>query len=232
MIRRLMDLAASRPIFAIVSLGTGAALLAAIFVSISLTIGLVVAMLIWLAAAAFILWRGSPARRSEIRRVVAAGSAAGLAATLAYDSSRWALSHLDPAPYNPFEAIRVFGVLLTSAPFDASGPTVLAVGALYHLLNGTSFGLAYALLIGGRNAGTLFAVLTGVAWGLALELFQISIYPGWLDIRAYDEFVRVSFMGHVVYGAVIGLGTRLLLRRFLPDETRTQIPGFTPTYRG
>ena len=110
--------AASRPIVAVVSLASGAALLAAIITRISLQVGLLAAIAMWIAFAAFIWWGGPLERRFEIRRIVAAGMMAGFAATLAYDASRWALSHLDPAPYNPFEAIRVFGALLTGVPIS------------------------------------------------------------------------------------------------------------------
>jgi hypothetical protein len=55
----------------------------------------------------------------------------------------------------------------------------------------------------------------GVAWGLFLELFQLTLYPGWLDIRLYREFAMISSLGHVVYGLVLGAGTRRLLAR--PD---------------
>ena len=58
------------------------------------------------------------------------------------------------------------------------------------------------------------ATLLGMAWGLFLELFQLALYPGWLSIGFYDEFLRVSFLGHLVYGGVLGMSARWALRRW------------------
>jgi len=212
MFRWLPDLAA-RPVMAMVSLGSGAALLATIISGISLQLSLLFAVGIWVALGALFRFRAGEEARRGAARAALAGAVAGIAATLLYDASRWAFSHLDPAPYNPFEALRLFGVLLTDSADDAGDAGVMTVGLLYHLLNGTAFSVAYALLLGRRQAGVAWALATGVAWGVGLELFQLTIYPGWLEIRAYEEFVRVSFIGHVVYGTTVGLGSRHLLRR-------------------
>ena len=88
----------------------------------------------------------------------------------------------------------------------------LAAGVAFHVLNGLSFGLAY-LLVFGRLAlrSRRLALASGVGWGLFLEAFQVTLYPGWLSIAAYREFVTISALGHVVYGATLGLlGRRVL----------------------
>jgi hypothetical protein len=65
---------------------------------------------------------------------------------------------------------------------------------------------------------------TGIAWGLFLESFQLAIYPGWLNIRFLDEFRQISFLSHVVFGAVLGLlvpaGLRYMRRRVAPRTGR------------
>jgi len=33
---------------------------------------------------------------------------------------------------------------------------------------------------------------------------MVNIYPGWLGLRALDEFLSVSVVGHLAYGAVLG----------------------------
>lgn len=73
-----------------------------------------------------------------------------------------------------------------------------------HLLNGTSFGVAYLFLFA-RDGRTSVrrALLTGVGWGLFLETFQLTLYPGWLDIRLYQEFATISALSHIVYGATL-----------------------------
>jgi len=196
-----------------VSLGSGAAVLATIVAGVSLQLSLAFAIGLWVAVAVFLWVRTRPEARNGVATGAIAGAIAGFVATVLYDTARWALSHLDPAPYNPYEAVRVFGVLLTGAAADAGDVGVMTVGVAYHFLNGTAFGVAYALLLARRDAGVVWALATGIAWGVGLELFQLTIYPGWLDIRAYDEFVRVSFLGHVVYGATLGLACHHVLRR-------------------
>jgi hypothetical protein len=75
------------------------------------------------------------------------------------------------------------------------------------------FGVAYVFLFardGAISAGR--ALGTGVAWGIFLELFQLTLYPGWLDIRTYEEFVTISALGHIVYGATLGTIALTLFR--------------------
>ena len=198
----------------VAALFSGAALLGTILFGLSLSLGLVVVGGMAAAATAIALSRMRAEERARVRAVVLAGVVAGLTATICYDVAKVALSQLDPSPYNPFEATRAFGILLIgdAAPEGA----IQGVGVALHLLNGTAFGVAFTVLFGreGRPA-RLVAVLTGVAWGLFLELFQLTLYPGWLDIRAYREFATISALSHVVYGATLGLIGHRLLRRFL-----------------
>ena len=44
----------------------------------------------------------------------------------------------------------------------------------------------------------------GLAWAAVLELFMVSLYPGWLGLKPLDEFLSVSIFGHIVYGTVLG----------------------------
>lgn len=130
---------------------------------------------------------------------------------MAYDLSKAALSVLDPSPYNPFHAIRAFGDLLVGT--SAGERAIVASGAVFHLLNGTMFGVAYVFLFAhdGHISGGR-ALATGVVWGIFLELFQLTLYPGWLDIRTYKEFVMISALGHLVYGAALGTIALTLFR--------------------
>lgn len=196
------------------ALFSGVALLATILGDVPLLISLAITTTMLAIALPVLISRADPARRRWLARTALVGAGAGLLATVCYDVSRAGLSQLDPSPYNPFEAVRVFGVLLVGE--SAAPSAVYAAGVAFHFVNGTSFGVAYTLLFA-RSGQTSVrrAVLMGMGWGLFLELFQLSLYPGWLDIRAYDEFVRVSFMGHLVYGATLGLAARAGLRWLL-----------------
>jgi hypothetical protein len=114
-----------------------------------------------------------------------------------YDLTKFILSHLDSTLYNPFEAIRIFGVVLVGK--SASSMTTYLVGAGYHGFNGIMFGIAFAFLFGRRG------VVAGIAWGFFLEAFQLALFPGWLNIKAYQEFAQVSALSHLAYGTVLGL---------------------------
>jgi hypothetical protein len=193
------------------ALFSGAALLGTILFGSSLPLGLVVVGAAAAVVATVALRRMTPHERRSTRSVVVAGVAAGLVATICYDAAKFALSQLDPSPYNPFEATRVFGLLLLGN--GAPEPMLQASGIALHLLNGTAFGVAFTVLFG--RAGDLSlrrAILYGVGWGLFLELFQLTLYPGWLDIRAYREFATISALSHVVYGATLGAVGRTLQR--------------------
>ena len=52
-----------------------------------------------------------------------------------------------------------------------------------------------------------------MAWGLFLEAFQVALFPNWLGITFYGEFVTISASSHLVYGVILGLACREILRR-------------------
>lgn len=149
----------------------------------------------------------------EIWRVVRAGLLAGFAASIVYDVARTTLSIFDPSPYNPFEAIRQFGLGTVGA--DAPPALVLGAGFVIHFLNGTTFGVIYAIFAGRHVRSLRAALLTGFAWGFTLEFIQSILYPGWLGIPnvVLDEFLVISGLGHLAYGGTLGLGVRRLLAR-------------------
>jgi hypothetical protein len=186
-----------RAVLGMFALFSGAALVIHIISGFSLRLALFSsAGVVALAIAS--LWRRVDAtRRGRFVRLLWVGASSGILATLAYDASRYVLSLWDTSPYSPFEAIRMFGILLAGK--GAAPASVYTTGSVFHLFNGMSFGVGYAFLLGQKG------ILAGILWGLFLEIFQITLYPGWLDIRAYREFVQISAFGHVVYGSVLGL---------------------------
>jgi hypothetical protein len=161
----------------------------------------------------------------EVWHVARAGLLSGFAATLVYDGTRIALAALDPSPYNPFEAIRRFG--LGMVPAGAGMPAVMLAGMVIHFLNGTSFGVIYAIFVGRHVRTRQAAALTGLGWGLTLELVQSILYPGWLHITTVlREFLVISAVGHVTYGLTLGLGTQWFLQRDL--RTKSLSSGLPP----
>jgi uncharacterized membrane protein YagU involved in acid resistance len=194
------------------SLFSGAALLAYILAGFSLPLTLALTGTLLGGTLASIWLKLDPEARVEMRRLIWRGLLIGLVSTFAYDGSRAVLAQLDPSGFDPFAALPIFGALLVGRAADPA--LVMSAGIGFHLLNGTFFGLAYVFLFGRQATATLRrALLTGVVWGLFLESFQLTLYPGWLNIATYREFVTISFLGHVVYGLSLGLLSRRLLAR-------------------
>jgi hypothetical protein len=136
--------------------------------------------------------------KARLRAQLLTGLVAGLLATAAYDLGRLALVWLGRLPLSPFATWGIFGELIAG---DGTPSWLrLAVGSTYHVLNGVTFAIGYCLLLGGRGWGW------GVLWGLGLEAAMLALYPGWLDLdQVMAEFVTMSFVGHLLYGSVLGV---------------------------
>jgi hypothetical protein len=166
---------------------------------------------------------GGPAARAAIVRLVAVGLVVGLGATIAYDATKAVLSQLDPSPYDPFEVTRVFGRILLGDGASAGAVTIAGWG--FHLANGCTFAIGYAAFFARDGHVThRRGVLTGIAWAMLLETFQLILYPGWLGIRFVDEFRQISFLSHVVFGTTLGL--------FIPAGLRRTIRWSNPEHQG
>ena len=189
--------------FAVVFLSSGAALIVYILSGISLLWTLVGTLAVFGAVAALIWRRADPERRAQLRRRVAAGVVAGIVATIAYDVSRFALIKLTGITFWPYDIFGIFGQGLIGR--GASGWWVDVAGFAFHLTNGVGFAIAFTIVFGTRG------ILYGIGWALFLEAAMLTFYPGWLDIRAINEFVQVSIFGHLVYGSVLGYLARWLL---------------------
>jgi hypothetical protein len=201
-----------RPILALGGVFSGVALLLHILGGVSLTLAIAVLTALLLMVLAAVLLVSSAESRGWMLRTVAVGIGVGLSATLVYDLAKTLLSQLDPSPFDPFHVIAIFGELIVGR--NADPLLITAAGTAFHLVNGTSFGVAYLFLFARDGRTTITrALLTGIGWGLFLETFQLTLYPGWLDISLYREFATISALGHVVYGATLGLLARFALRR-------------------
>lgn len=215
------DRAGRRWAYAVAGLGagySGLAILGTILTGVPLILFEAVLVAIPVSTAIVVVRRSPPRVVQAIRRVVVAGLLAGFAATLVYDVTRTVLSYLDPSPYDPFEAIRRFGIgLVTDA---APVPVIFAAGLAIHFMNGSTFGVIYAVFGGRHFRSVRMALAGGVVWGLTLELAQSALYPGWLRITTVlQEFLFISSMGHVAYGAALGVGVRRMLRGSEERET-------------
>ena len=198
----------SARLLALAGLPSGAALVVYFLSGLSLGLALL-STSVAIAALAVIVTRRlpAPARRDAGRRVVV-GLIVGVAATAAYDASRFALVAVLDLEADPWEALPLFGQLLTGR--DAGSVIARAAGFAFHCVNGLGFAVAYTILLGRRG------LWYGVGWALLLEVATLTFYPGWLDIRAIEEFATVSMVGHVCYGLTLGFGAARLLDRARP----------------
>lgn len=190
--------------------GTWQLLLAAAMLSsgMALAVAIICGLPLWVplgllgSTAVFLVslrWRQSDeALRRSLGAQLRTGLIAGLAATAAYDASRFVIVRIAHLPLTPFETFEIFGQLILGN--GRPRLIVFAVGTTYHVLNGIAFAIGYCFLLGGRNWKW------GVVWGLGLEAAMLSLYPGWLKLDAVlVEFTTMSFVGHLFYGGVLGL---------------------------
>lgn len=133
------------------------------------------------------------------------GSWAGLVATLAYDGVRWMLRLVGAIHFDPFLSHPVFGMLITGLP--ETSRTAILVGWLYHFWNGFGFGVMYTLVAGRAAWG--YAIL----WALFLEFAWLTALPSVLSFKLNGELIALSVIGHLAYGAVLGL----LAQRFIRE---------------
>ncbi|MBI3915079.1 MAG: hypothetical protein HY327_12950 [Chloroflexi bacterium] len=132
------------------------------------------------------------------------GAWGGIAATLAYDSVRLLMRASNLISFDPFQTHPAFGRLITGLPEETL--TAIIVGWAYHFWNGFGFGIMYTLIAG--NARWWY----GLAWAMFLEIGWLTALPSAVQLRLSPEVVVVSFVGHGVYGVVLGLIAQRFIR--------------------
>lgn len=175
----------------------------------SVTLALVAfGIVVWTA----VILRLDTRERRHLRRLVVAGLAAGLLATIAYDLARYGLVALMSWSISPFAAFQRFGEAVLGA--GATGPWVLIAGAAFHLTNGIAFGVSYAIFV--PRPG----IATGIAWALTLEILMLLVYPEFLGMALPGEFVPMSILGHLAFGVTLGIVLSRLLSTGIdqPDD--------------
>lgn len=150
-------------------------------------------------------------RRLPFWRRFRAGVIAGFLGLIAYDLVRLTIYKSGIIPWFPFHAIPRLGSLMTGEPPEARASII--AGWLYHVWNGFSFAIIYALVAG---PATWF---WGLAWAMMLEIGMLMSYPTFLAVKDDWRFRTVSIIGHIAYGIVIGLTVRRLARERAEAET-------------
>ncbi|XVV09215.1 hypothetical protein ACQP2X_30770 [Actinoplanes sp. CA-131856] len=148
--------------------------------------------------------RVDPDPRARIR----VGAVAGLAGLVGYDLVRVPVALAGQRVFAPIET---YGLLIADAA--ASSPLTSALGWLYHLSNGVTFGIAYAALFARRP------LLFGVAWGLFLETVALlSPFADRYGLSGRPVPIVIALGAHVFYGWPLGR----LVRDF--DRTAAGLP--------
>lgn len=188
---------------AILPLSTAAGLVVYILAGISLPLAILLLLAVGLAVA-ILIWRKTPTHtRPALKRRFTCGLVAGICATLAYDLSRYLLVSSGNFSFSPFHVFSIFGRLIIGE--SASPTTALIVGTGYHISNGVGLGVAYLFIF--PRPG----IWTALLWSAVLELFMISLYPSWLNLKALDELASISIFGHLFYGLALGAVARRML---------------------
>jgi hypothetical protein len=139
-------------------------------------------------------------RRLPFWRRLRAGLLAGFLGLIAYDITRVAIYKSGIFNYDPFHAIPKLGALVTGLTPEATSS--IYVGWTYHIWNGFSYAIIYALVAGPAKWGW------GVAWAMILETLMLLSYPTFLQVRMDLPFIAISLFGHFWYGTTIGLTVR------------------------
>lgn len=125
------------------------------------------------------------------------GLAGGFVGTLLYDAVRYLMRSAAIFNYDGFKAIYIFGMWISGRPVDSAAAAV--AGWTYHFWNGLSFGIFYTLTVGRRHW------LWGVGYGLVMELFMLGLFPMFVQVSDRFDFIALSLIGHMFYGAGLGL---------------------------
>jgi hypothetical protein len=131
---------------------------------------------------------------------LAVGALGGLAATLVYDGVRFLVHEARLFGYSGFVPILLFGSWITKQPTTATASIV--AGWVYHYANGVCFGILYALIVGRRHW------LFGVLYGIVMECCMLGLFPMFLKVDNRVDFIAVSMIGHVFYGAALGVAVQ------------------------
>lgn len=184
-----------RLLLGILPMSTGAALVTLIVARISMPLAALTVAGIGITARRFVLRELDPIARARVMQLTKRAVGAGIAATLAYDATRFGIVALADWNIRPFYAIPRFGQQFVGT--GGSQAVQWAVGLTYHVLNGVGFAVAYALVVRRPRWGT------AVAWALVLEAAMVLMYPQWLGINISKEFTVISLSGHLAWGSAL-----------------------------
>lgn len=132
----------------------------------------------------------------ELKDDIRLGLMGGLLGTIGYDLFRVPFAVF--GGYRLFTSIRGFGVWLLDSPYLTVWTEI--AGWTYHLSNGLTLGIVYAVLVRRRHWGW------GVVWGLLIECVAVfSPFGSQFNLLGNPVVLSIAYAGHVAYGAPLGL---------------------------
>ncbi len=130
----------------------------------------------------------------RLREQIRVGAIAGALGTLGYDAVRVPFALAGQRVFAPIES---YGLLIADA--SASSGLTSTLGWLYHLSNGITFGIAYAVAAARRPWPW------GVVWGLLLETVAVlSPFAVRYGLSGQVLPIAVAYGAHVCYGYPVG----------------------------
>ncbi len=130
----------------------------------------------------------------ELQKRIRVGVFGGVIGTIGYDLIRLPFAVGGTRVFVPIDT---YGLLITRAQMSSS--LTATMGWLFHLSNGVTFGIMYAV-VGARRHW-----LWGVAWGLTLETaVLLSPFKDRYALAGQLGVVVVAYAGHFLYGWPLG----------------------------
>ena len=131
---------------------------------------------------------------TELQKRIRVGVFGGVIGTIGYDLIRIPFAVGGTRVFVPIDT---YGMLITRAHMSSSLTSTM--GWLFHLSNGVTFGIMYAV-VGARRSW-----LWGVLWGLTLETaVLITPFKDRYVLAGQAGVVAVAYAGHFLYGWPLG----------------------------
>ena len=149
----------------------------------------------------------APTVNPELRRRIQIGAVAGVVGTIGYDLFRLPFVPLGLRLFAPIDS---YGLLLADA--DMASPATTTLGWLFHLSNGVTFGVMYAVVAARRHWGW------GIAWAMVLETaVVVSPFGRRYALAVQPAALAAAYWGHLGFGYPVGR----LVQRF--DRTEREL---------
>lgn len=135
-----------------------------------------------------------PESWAPLRRRIQLGAFGGVIGALGYDLFR---APFVVAGFRLFAPIDSYGLLLSGS--DLSSPLTGTLGWLFHLSNGATFGVMYAVAMARRHWGW------GVLWGLVLETAMlVTPFRSRYGFTVALTPVVIAYVAHLAFGYPLG----------------------------